>query len=102
MGLSFCKFFCFAPFFYFFTLFLSVFEGGRSSFFCFFIMRTNSLPMQLVWSKFVGKGGGSARLGGTIRPGFVAGCSFQGVLSTLNAIRACDISISIGSFLHCR
>ena len=28
MGLSFCKFFCFAPFFYFFTLFLSVFEGG--------------------------------------------------------------------------
>lgn len=36
MGLSFCKFFCFAPFFYFFTLFLSVFRGGRSSFFCFF------------------------------------------------------------------
>ena len=28
MGLSFCKFFCFAPFFYFFTLFLSVFRGG--------------------------------------------------------------------------
>ena len=36
MGLSFCKFFCFAPFFYFFTLFLSVFRGGRSSFFSVF------------------------------------------------------------------
>ena len=37
MGLSFCKFFSFAPFFYFFTLFLSVFRGGRSSFFSVFL-----------------------------------------------------------------
>lgn len=28
MGLCFSKFFSFAPFFYFFTLFLGVFEGG--------------------------------------------------------------------------